>query len=315
MAAPKRVRCILMFFCLSSAAVAAHAQGGRDEFPSDTIHLADTYVVTPDITYRSVNGYEAKLDVYQHAGKTPRLTLMYIHGGAWRDDRNKDQFALWLVPYMQLGWNVVNVEYRSSGLAAAPAGVEDCLCALHWIFQNAGRYGFDPRQIVVMGNSAGSDLALMVGMTPPDSNLQKACPHSDTERVAAIVDWFGVTDVAELIEGPNKRAWAKAWIGSEPGALKRAQSVSPLNYVRPGLPPTIIIHGDGDPVVPYQQSVKLNEALEKASVPHELVTVRSAKHGFTDPNDRIATSIRVFQFLKKNGLDVYPDKPASATVR
>ena len=70
-----------------------------------------------------------------------------------------------------------------------------------------------------------------------------------------------------------------SWIGSATNREEIAKRVSPLTYVRPGLPPVLTIQGDADPVVPYSHSLRLNDALEKAGVPHQLITVPGGKHG------------------------------------
>lgn len=267
------------------------------------INLSDDYKVIPNIVYRSVGKYDAKLDVYQHSGKGVRPTLLYIHGGAWADIRSKDQYALWFAPFLALGWNAVNVEYRPSGVATAPAAVEDCLCAEHWLFEHAAQYGFDKSQVVVMGHSAGGHLAMMVGMTPANSALRK-CGGSAPEKIAAIVNWFGITDVADLIQGVNSRVWARTWIGESLDKTTLAASVSPLAYVRADMPPIISVHGDSDPTVPYSQAVRMDAALQKAGVSHELVTIPGGKHGFYGPVATQQAYAHVFAFLEAHGVPV-----------
>ena len=79
------------------------------------------YKITPNITCLTANGYEAKLDVYQFQTAAPNATLIYIHGGGWAGGPFKEQYAHWFLPFLHMGWNVVNVEYRSSTIALAPA--------------------------------------------------------------------------------------------------------------------------------------------------------------------------------------------------
>ncbi len=121
-------------------------------------------------------------------------------------------------------------------------------------------------------------------------------------RVAAIVDWYGITDVADLLDGENMRTFAVEWLGSRPNRFEIAKRVSPLAYVRPGIPPIISIQGDADPVVPYSQSLRLQEALQKAGVDHELVTIPGGKHGnFTRAENQKAFAA-IKAFLAKHGL-------------
>ena len=235
--------------------------------------------MTPNITYLTANNFEAKLDVYARSDvTTPQPTLIWIHGGGWTGG-SKESSTFSLMPYFEMGWNVVNVEYRLARVSGAPAAVEDCLCALRWIIRNAKQYNFDITKLVVSGSSAGGHLALTTGMIPPSAGLDRQCPGNEELKVAAVVDWFGITDVADLLDGANMKTYAVTWLGSLPNRVEVAARVSPLTYVRAGLPPIISVHGDADPTVPYTHSVRLHEALKKVSVDGELVTVPGGRHG------------------------------------
>jgi acetyl esterase/lipase len=260
------------------------------------------YRIVPNITYITANNFEAKLDVYTRAdSQAPRPTIIFIHGGGWTGGAKETQ-VFSLLPYLEMGWNAVNVEYRLARVSEAPAAVEDCLCALRWIIRNAKEYGFDTSKLVVSGGSAGGHLALTTGMMPATAGFDRQCPGTEQLRVAAIVDWYGITDVADLLDGQNMRTYAVQWLGSRPDRVDLAKRLSPLTYVRPGIPPIISIQGDADPVVPYSHSVRLQEALQKAGIDHELVTIPGGKHGnFTRAeNQRAYAAIKAF--LAKHGL-------------
>jgi acetyl esterase/lipase len=201
-----------------------------------------------------------------------------------------------------MGWNAVNVEYRLARVSQAPAAVEDCLCALRWVIRNAKQYGFDTAKLVVSGSSAGGHLALTTGLVPASAGLDRQCPGTEELKVAAIVNWYGITDVADLLDGQNMKTYAVQWMGSMPNRVEIAKRVSPLTYVRAGIPPIVTIQGDADPVVPYSHSVRLQEALKNAGVDHELVTIPGGKHGnFTRAeNQRAFAAIEAF--LARHGL-------------
>jgi len=260
------------------------------------------YRIVPNITYVTANNFEAKLDVYSRTDtQAPQPTIIFIHGGGWTGGAKETQ-TFSLMPYLEMGWNAVNVEYRLARVSLAPAAVEDCLCALRWVIRNAKQYGFDTTKLVVSGGSAGGHLALTTGMIPASAGLDRQCPGTEELKVAAIVDWYGITDVADLLDGENMRTYAVQWLGSMPNRVEIAKRVSPLTYVRAGIPPIISIQGDADPVVPYSHSVRLQQALEKAGVDHELVTIPGGKHGnFTRAeNQRAYAAIKAF--LRKHGL-------------
>src|SRR5207253_2104825 len=204
--------------------------------------------------------------------------LLYIHGGWWRAG-SKEQAARTSWPYLEMGFSVINVEYRMTHTALAPAAVEDARCALRWLMRNARTYNFDTTRVVVMGNSAGGHLALMAAMLPADNDFDRRCPEGSEPKVAAIINYFGVTDVLDLLDGVNKRGGAIEWLGPQPNREDIARRASPLTYVRSGLPPIITVHGDADPTVPYQQAVRLHDALNRAKVPNLLVTIHGGKHG------------------------------------
>jgi acetyl esterase/lipase len=99
------------------------------------------------------NNYELKLDVYRPTtAKAPTPVVMLIHGGGWVR-HEKEEEVLSLLPYLEMGWAAVNVEYRLARVSLAPAAVEDCRCALHWIGRNAKKYNFDVSKVVVTGAS------------------------------------------------------------------------------------------------------------------------------------------------------------------
>ncbi len=254
------------------------------------------YRIQKNIVYSTSGGHESKLDLFfQQKSTAKRPVLIYIHGGGWAGG-SKEGSVLAFLPYLESGWDVVNVEYRLTRAALAPAAVEDCRCALHWVFAHAGEQHFDTSRVVVTGGSAGGHLALTTGMLTAEGGFDRGCQDAGPVTVAAIVNWYGVTDVSELLEGPNVRPWAIQWLGNQPDCERIAKAVSPMNMLRKDLPPIITIHGDADPTVPYQQAVRLHRALDERKIPNKLVTIPGGGHaGFPVPEMvRAHTEIREF---------------------
>src|SRR5205823_1852171 len=187
-----------------------------------TVALFQNVRTVANVVYLRANGWEGKLDVYAQRTQTSTPVVIYIHGGGWVRG-SKDGSVLSALPYLAMGYSVVNVEYRLADVSLAPAAIEDCRCALRWVVGHAKDYNFDVGRIVIAG-------------------------------------------------------------------------ASPLTYVRAGVPPTIAIHGDADPLVPYAHSTRLNDALQKAGVAHELVTVPGGGHGnfSLDQWQRAYTAIEKF---------------------
>ena len=274
-------------------------------------HVSNQYRVVPNVVYHVADNHDIKLDLYLPVDSSgPRPVLMMIHGGGWVQGAKEGQF-LRAAPYLEMGWAVVNVTYRLVQVSRAPAAVEDCLCALQWIARNAERYHFDTSRIVTSGNSAGGHLALTSGMVPPSTGLGRECvsgsftgpPSIPSVEVAAIINWYGITDVADLVDGPNTKGYAVQWLGGLPDRADTARLVSPLTYVRRELPPILTIHGDADPIVPYEHAVRLHAALDDAGVPNELHTVPGGSHGGFNRSQTLKIYETIQQFLGRHGLE------------
>jgi len=254
------------------------------------------------VTYHIASNQENKLDLYVPRGATgPTPVLMYIHGGGWVGG-TKESSVLRILPYLEMGWAVANVEYRLGAVARAPAAVEDGLCALRWVIRNSGQYNLDTSRIVTTGNSAGGHLALTTGMIPASAGLDRECPGNEELSVAAIINWYGITEVGDLLDGPNTKSYAVEWMGSLENRFEIAERVSPMTYVRAGLPPTLTIHGDADPTVPYQHAVMLHEKLDELGIPNELHTVPGGRHGGFNQEQTLAIFETIRRFLSQHGL-------------
>lgn len=292
----KRALCVLLVIFAACAALA------QDDAPFFAEDAGNRYWIRTDAVYGVENGHENKLDViYPHNATAAVPTVIYIHGGGWIFG-DKGGAVLEVLPYLKMGWAAVNVEYRMASTSKAPAAVEDCRCALRWVLRNAKDYHIDTTRLVVTGHSAGGHLSLTTGMLKGSDGFDNNCAPDNNEpepRVAAIVNWYGISDVSDLLAGANRRNYAVMWFGSLRDKEEIARSVSPLTYVRKDNPPIITIHGDADDVVPYSQAVRLREALDKAGVPNELIPVKGGGHGqFTDEDNRKAYTA-VWQFLAK----------------
>jgi acetyl esterase/lipase len=298
-------RVLLLALLTAAASSPAAAQSAADW----AAVVANEVRVTTGVTYLTASNWDAKLDVYRPAAPGPHPTLLHIHGGGWTGG-SRESVVLRTLPYVQMGFAVVNVSYRLARVAPAPAAVEDCLCALKWIAENAKEYGFDASRIAVTGYSAGGHLALTTGMIPESAGLDRQCPGAPLPRVAAIVNWYGITDVSDLLDGANRRVYAVTWLGSLENREAVARRVSPLTYVRKDLPAILTIHGDADPVVPYAHGTRLQAALQNAGVANELVTIPKGLHGNFPRADQLRAMQAVRVFFAKHGL--LPVVPASS---
>ena len=246
---------------------------------------------------------ETVLDILQPSAPAlgNRPGVIVIHGGGWVEGDKESMLDRYCLPFIRHGFVVANVEYRLAKAAPAPAAVSDVLQAAQWFHDHAAQYKVDPNRILVTGSSAGGHLALMVGMTPASAGLL-ANPGPPV-KIAGVIDFFGIADVADQLGGPNAREYAVQWIPEQPNRMELARRISPMTYVRKGLPPILALHGDADPVVPYEQSVNLTKAIRSAGGDAELITVPGGKHGFTS-QEMDALWPQIFKWLKRHKLSV-----------
>ena len=281
------------------------AQAFAQDTGSWTYNAVNDYRIVPNVVYSTANNYECKLDAYvrNNPGRTTP-TVVYIHGGGWVAGA-KETSLMGILPYLEMGFSVVNVEYRLAKVSLAPAAVQDCRLALRWVFKNAKLYGFDTTKIIVTGGSAGGHLALMTGMLDASAGLDipNDWDYTGVEpKVAVIVNWFGITDVKDLLSGPNRQEYAVNWLNDLSDEDAIARKVSPMNYIRKGLPPVFTVHGDKDQLVPYAHAVRLHESLTKAGVPNQMVTIPGGRHGGFSKAEMVRIISSIKEFLKNNGI-------------
>src|SRR5262245_3262746 len=195
-----RMRQSTLFAVVCLAALGITREGVAQLSPSAewAAHAANNYQIAANVTYLTASNYESKLDVYHRRGATtPQPTVVYFHGGFWAAG-SKEGALMSLVPWLEMGWNVVNVEYRLARVAPAPAAVEDALCALRFLAAQAKTYNIDVERLVVTGESAGGHLALSSAMIPESAGLDRQCAgNTPMPKVAAAINFYGITDVGD----------------------------------------------------------------------------------------------------------------------
>ncbi len=294
-------------------AMAASAHAQLSSTAEWATKAQNQYQVQANVTYLSASGMDVKLDVYRRRDvNAPQPTLIFYHGGGWIAGTKESSFMS-IMPWLEMGWNVVNVEYRMARVAQAPAAAEDAQCALRYVVSQAKAYNVDTARIVLSGESAGGHLALLAGMAPSGAGFTSPCAAGGfagndvaVPKVAGIINWYGITDVAEMLNGPNARSYAVQWVGAISGREPVARVVSPLTHVRADAPPVLSIQGDADPIVPYSQNVRFRDAMVKAGAKAELFTVPGGGHGNFSPDERVKIYTKIRDFLAANGLAARP---------
>jgi acetyl esterase/lipase len=275
---------------------AALATPGAAQPPGRGPKLPDAVKLEADIPYAGTDNPRQRLNLL--LPRTPKdgrplPVIAYIHGGAWLGgDRSGGHGRL--AGYVAGGeYAGVAIGYRLTREAIWPAQIHDCKAAIRWVRANAKKYNLDPDRIGVVGDSAGGHLVAMLGTSGGVKELEGDLgPHKDvSSRVRCVVDLFGPSDLLAMKDYPSSLNHDAAsspegkLVGGRVSDKKDvAIAASPVTYVSADDPPFLILHGNKDMVVPYNQSERLSGALKKAKVECSFVTVDGGGHGgFRNP--------------------------------
>ncbi len=248
------------------------------------------------MVYNEVNGWKGREDIYYNpTASKPTPVIFNIHGGGWNHGVKETQTGF--NTYFKNGFAVVNVEYRLTAVATAPAAVEDVRSALLYVVKHAKELNIDPNRIVMMGGSAGGHLALISGMLQNDNRFDNIYKDVKGYSIAAIIDNYGPADLTS----PDFAKYGSLvrWLGNYSTDVKFRESLSPIFYVKKTSPPVFIVHGDADPTVPYSQSVALKKKLDEAGVRNEFITVEGGLHGKFPQEKKNEINKAIVQFLKE----------------
>ncbi len=258
---------------------------------------SNTQVIS-NIEYKSIDSVHLLLDVYvvaKRLGEPPwveysekrKPTLLFLHGGGWTSG-DKISRSLFLMPYVSKGWCIVTANYRHLDQTNLTSIISDVKSALNWVYDNANKYKFDTTKIVVSGESAGGHLALMAGLGINDPAFADAnTPSKRLLKVAAIVNWYGVADLAKASSSWEANYYKQVAVDSAQAAAN-FKLTSPVTYITSSSPPVISIHGDLDKSAPYEQAPLLHSKLKQFGVKNYLFTVKGKKHGNFDGADMTA---------------------------
>jgi acetyl esterase/lipase len=253
--------------------------------PDRSVRVDQNHVYR-NITYTDGDNQPEALDVYVPKGKPPAggwPVILAIHGGGWRKQNKNDYGPRIASAFVSQGYVVVAPNYplSSPGNPTWPVNLEDLQTAVRWIRQNAGTFSIDSSRIVAMGESAGANLANLLGT----ASAATGSTGASSAAVEAVVSFSSPTDMAALYaSSPEAGKAAAQFLGGPPTAVPaNYTAASPVEQVRPGDPPTFLIHGSNDPLVPVSQSEELAGALAAAGVPEQLVVIPGAGHDLDFP--------------------------------
>ncbi len=258
-----------------------------------------------DIAYVT-NGHERqKLDLYVPDEGENLPLIIWIHGGAWLGG-DKEHYRP--MEYLKSGYAGASLNYRLSQHAIFPAQIEDVKAAVRWLRANAETYRLDPNRFAAWGSSAGGHLVAMLGTTGDVTEFEVGENLEVSSRVQAVVNYFGPTDFLQmdahrlpdgLVHDAPDSPESKLVGGPIQEHKDRVARANPITYVSKDDSPFLIIHGDKDSLVPYHQSVLLNDALQGVGVPVTFYRVEGGGHGwFRDPKVPELTKAFIEKHLK-----------------
>ncbi|WP_336518528.1 alpha/beta hydrolase [Pollutibacter soli] len=243
------------------------------------------------------------LDIYLPANAKGKIPLViFIHGGGWmHNDKYADMGYMkkTVAEIVSSGYALASIDYRFSSQAVFPAQIQDCNQAISFLYDNAGKYGFDRAKFAVMGFSAGGHLASMVGLSRNNNVEGFFVPRTSRFfQIKAVVDFYGPSDLLLFPGSEDPKSPEALLIGAAPfDRPDLSKKASPVTYVDKNDPPFLIIHGEKDDQVPPRQSHLLSSWLRMVGVPNELIIVKDAPHyGPMFDVDEIRS--KVMSFLK-----------------
>lgn len=265
----------------------------------------DAIQIHRDLAYAGTDNPRQKLDLFlpkKRVDAKPLPVIVFVHGGGWQKG-DKTGGARYVASFVQSGrYAGVSVGYRLSDEARWPAQVFDCKAAIRWIRANAKQYDLDPARIGVWGLSAGGHLVSLLGTSGDVPELEGDLgPHTrESSRVACVVNFYGPEDFMTMLpaeaHGEARGAIGALFGGSLREKAAEAKAASPVTYITPDDPPIFTAHGTKDPLVPFAQAQQLDAALKRAGVPHLLMEMTGAGHGFRSAE----LDQRIAQFFEKH---------------
>jgi acetyl esterase/lipase len=227
-----------------------------------------------DVQYDDRFGESTAMDVYLPAeSRGPRPAVMFIHGGGWSGG-SRDHYTSAAKRLADSGWVTATIEYRLVPEGVFPHAVQDCLCALSYLRANAEELEIDPERIAVMGYSAGGHLSSLLGVAADLPELAPDCAAGATGPPAAVLPGAGVHD----LRGLDHEVVEDFLGGTEAEAPERYALASPISHVAGQKPPFLLFHGDGDWIVPVEESRAMRDALVASGNDAELLEMGGVGH-------------------------------------
>lgn len=283
----------LLFFSLLSPVFISSCQ--KTSAPNE-VEVSTTQQDYMNVSY-GANAAQ-QMDIYLPANRSATKTnvIVFIHGGGWNaGDKGDFNEAIAALRVQLPEYAIFNINYRLATTAATrfPAQIEDVQAALDFIYSKGNEYKVNANKMVLVGASAGAHLALL-----------QAYKNNSNGRIKAVVDLFGPSDMTAMFTNHPYPTVVQPALTSVMGGTPTTQSsiyfnASPINFVTAQSAPTLIFHGDADPVVPLSQSTELKAKLQAAGAKVEMILYAGEGHGWYGAN-LLDTYAKAVAFIKQN---------------
>jgi acetyl esterase/lipase len=232
--------------------------------------------LTTNIEYGVAGTNHLYLDASVPDGAGPFPVGIVVHGGGWSNGDKEHDVAPMELPLTAAKFTWFSIDYRLAPTNRWPACFEDMQTAIRWAKAHAAEYKEDPGRIALCGYSAGGHLACLAAVLA----------QSDT-RVQAVLGYAPPTDMVADNERRSGLSKSLQWLLNLPPELtpetrKTLSAISPVELVKPGLPPFLLIQGDADKTVLHEHTVNFQARLLACQVPCDLITITNAQHRILD---------------------------------
>jgi len=256
--------------------------------------------IIPDVVYGHKDGLALTFDVLKPKSNANGAAVAFMVSAGWVSSYTPpQQMTVRFKELLDKGFTVIAVRHGSSPKYVIPEIVSDVRRAIRFIRYNAKQWGVDPNRIGVFGGSAGGHLSLVLGTTADNGDATaKEEFMKESNRVASVVAYFPPVDLRPLARGVNPAP--AGGVRDRFPALnfekEKAPDYSPILHVSPDDPPTLLIHGDKDLLVPVSNSRAIYEAFQKNNVKTQLIIIEGAGHGFRGEDAKRASDAMVSWF-------------------
>lgn len=256
---------------VSSVLLMTAASGARDA----RLSIADVHDarVIRDVEYGRVNGISLRMDASIPSGAEVCPAIIIVHGGGWVSGDRRWSVEPLFQPLSRAGFAWFSISYRlATDFSHFGSAIDDVQQAIRHVKSHAAEYHIDPERIALVGESAGGQLAAMA-----------AFRAREDASVKAVVAFYAPSDLVSLARNsayiPSSIRDSVRGTPFEGLVLAALAQLSPINNIRAGVPPMLLIHGTADPLVPFSQSREMCERMQQAKATCEVYPIEGLGHG------------------------------------